>query len=698
MDDYDLDQEVLAAFSGPANDGSAEDSASGDDFDADGSGDDFDESGSESGSDDDDLDDDAEAVHPDDPDYDGDTAAKKKIMAKKSAAKRAKKQPGPKKPKKKIEKKKTSASKKRKAPAKPKSSAVDLDVDMDDEDEMEDTFTHEFDEQGYGDAEDKAKVLAMNEIDRETLLAERVEKRQNEERLWIMTRDMQNNASKRKGARSSSRAKPGKSKTDAALKALKTEKLAKQASASGRAAIADLSDDSDVGDGKRTRNRGAGDGDDDDEDDENGDTREVYEDERMQYNDLVFQRHGYIDDKLEVTHLFLPRDRLSQLVSEPFFERAIQGLFVRFKKSLSGNRAAYILCTVDSVQTLPIAKVYNVTLPDGSRVRTNRYLTLRIGSETVAGMSIDMLSNSPPTRSEFETYTKRLDGQGKRLLVRSAVDELKSHARMMTSSQSSRAKPTKEESEAHIKNQEILYPEKMNWTERRGMVTLEVETCKLEYDSALQKCESEHVISAAKAKYEEKLSALSSIESKLRPNRISRTQQLFSSMARRNGVLNTVNEKLAASRLAMETTTEGENPFARFDTTGVSYFSIKGQKVKVEGEEGVTPRGKDAGSRTPRMARAAGIDWKLCLRSWNTDEEKRVISSAPLHQAFKGRFYGLDDFDTPVSDLEGRVDQSRFYPPSMDALYVDQVTVGDDNSALAGGKAITIEEYSSRTG
>eukprot|EP00173_Palmaria_palmata_P003830 Plantae.Rhodophyta-Palmaria_palmata.ctg421.p1 GENE.Plantae.Rhodophyta-Palmaria_palmata.ctg421~~Plantae.Rhodophyta-Palmaria_palmata.ctg421.p1 ORF type:complete len:494 (-),score=119.94 Plantae.Rhodophyta-Palmaria_palmata.ctg421:1174-2571(-) len=465
-----------------------------------------------------------------------------------------------------------------------------------------------------------------------------------------------------------------------------------------------MSDDSDV-DSDKNRRRGGDsdvdDGDDDDFDDAGDRRMDSDEDTVMVYKDLVIVNPRDDDDQHVVsTRLMLPRDILAVLVVEPYFDRAVKGLFVRYRREMKGNDPAYILCSVGSVTTERVDRAYHFTNHKGEEVRTNKYLTLMIGSDTMKECRMSQVSNSAPTMFEFETYSKRLVASDSNLIGRDDLNKLKKHAERMTSTTAKRPTPSKSELDAHVANQELLFPEKINWTQRRGMVTDEVAICQQNYDLALQSNSvSREAVGSLKAKLDEKLEALKDIEANFLPAKVSKSQKLFSNMARRNEVLNTENEKLAASKLAMEANAEGENPFARFDTTGVSYFSIKGQNGK-DGDEGGTPRVSMAElrSRTLRMARSGGGDWKLSLGTWNADGEKRAISSAPVHPAFAGRFHGLEDLDIPVEELERRTAENCFCSPAIDALYAHQVGIDDESDALADGKAITIEDYSSRTG
>lgn len=695
---------ILAAVAGPgdgkqgSSPGGDDDSESGDGFDDDGSGDDFDEdSDSDSPSEDDadDDDDNEESLHPDDPDYDGGAGSKRKrhkAKAPRGGAKKSLVQ----KPKKKKPGKVKPASKKARTSATAKARQA-ADIDEDDDGEREDIFVHEYDEHGYGDAADRARMDAMNMMERETILTERVDQRNEKHKLWLMTRQMKNDAAKKTTARSSGRTKPVKARTDAALEGLRSDKAAKKESATRRANLDDIDDESDDGQTKRRQKADANEDDAESADGADGDLyskRMSKEESPMQYEDLVvpgLAHHG--EQKGEPTHLFLPRNKVHDLVVEPYFERAVKGLFVRFRKQFRDGRTEYLLCAIDSVQTLD--RVYTFETVNGHTVKTNKYLTLRIGSCVEAKVSVDLFSNTVPTKKEFETYAKRLQEVGQRVPVRSDVVKLLTHAKKMTSSKNKpQALPA--ETKANIANQEVLYPEKVNWTEQKGIASIEVGHVRTELERARQNGELENE-AKFKMELERKEAKLKRIESHLpsKSNGLSRSQQLFSSMARKNEALNSENERLAASKRAMESTVGGIDPFARFDTTGMSYFSIKGQKGAKDSDGGSGAPVPVAKPSSSRHAQKMTGDWKLSLSTWRPSNVPRKTSGSatPLISAYANVISDMADFVGVSPEAKPQCLVSTSAPPVVDALYLHQVQILDDSAKLVSGKALTLQEY-----
>lgn len=696
---------ILAAVAGPSdgNQGASAggDGDSGDDFDDDGSGDDFDEdsdSASPSEDDADDDDDNEDALHPDDPDYDGGAGSKRKRPKAKGSRGSAKK-PLPQKPKKKKAGKAKPTSKKARTSGSSKDQQPH-DIGEFEDGDGEDVFVHEYDADGYGDAADRARMNALNMMERETILTERVDQRNEKHKLWLMTRKMKNDAARKTTARSSGRTKPVKAGTDAALEGLRSDKLAKKESATRRANLDEFDEESDDGLSKRRQRAEANEEDADSADGADGDlySKRVSKEEKpLQYEDLVVQGQAYGGDrKGEPTHLFLPRDKIYDLVQEPYFDRAIAGLFCRLPFVLHDHsEPEYMLCTIDSVKTLT-NKVYSFETATGESFKTNKYLTLRIGKRMESKISVNRVSNSVPTKREFYEYAERLQKDGMRVPLRPDVDELLAHARRMTSSQK-KPEALPEESAAFIANQEILYPEKVNWTERKGTTSIEVDHLRTELEHARSNGDSTKIseLEVALADVEEKLRY---IESHLDTNLggTSRSQQLFTSMARKNEALNSENERLAASKRAMDSTVGGIDPFARFDTTGMSYFSIKGQnggKDKDGNGGGIGPPvSKPSSSR--HVQKITG-DWKLALSTWRpSSQAKRAPGSAtPLISAYGNIFGDLADFsgDSPQAAPQCAVSTSA--PPVVDALYIQQVQVLDDSAKLVNGKALSLQEY-----
>jgi Plus-3 domain len=665
--------------------------------------------------DDDDNDDDD-----DDDDYEG-AAVKAKRKRAAAAAAKAKEKKGKasvKKSKKgtagdiaaeKKKKKSATATKKKGASGakrNPKGTKATAD-DSGDDDGGNRIFEYKYDEQGYGDSDDREYVSAMNEIDRETLLAERVEERQREEKLWTLSREMNLNKNKssaaNRAARSTARGAKA-SKTAAAIGELAADKAAKRASANRRD-IGVISDDDSEEDGERgeRRRRGA------DEAEIPQDEDEMYAGDGpdMTYDDLVVTPSclpvaptmSMPPRDLMPTHLFLPRDKLTELVSEPYFARSVTGLFVRFRTEFRGGASGYILCTISSISQVE-DKPYKLSDHMGKVTkRTNKYLNVKIADQEKREISIELCSNSVPTKAEFDVYTSRLNQFGKRHLMRQDVVALFDSAKKMTSA---RTKPeaTPEELAAHHANNAILFPESTNWTIEKTKVGAKLVLAQESYDVA-KRGDDQDVVDAALTKLDEVRAELVALEAKAGGKQTGRSQDIWQAVARKNNAVNNVNERLAASRRALETTVGGIDPFARFDTTGMSYFSIKQQKsTGGDVDVGAAPNldGTLGAGADGRPLRGGADDWKLTLRSWTSKEGgRRPMGNKPLVPVYGTAFVGLDDFQrTPAELNELYPTGPVLLPPSIDALYAHQVRLTSDLSSAPSGKAITLDEYNSQ--
>jgi hypothetical protein len=299
-----------------------------------------------------------------------------------------------------------------------------------------------------------------------------------------------------------------------------------------------------------------------------------------------------------------------------------------------------------------------------------------------------------------------------RIMSHSEAEDLLQHAQTMTTSRK-HVTATDEELKEHHANQEILYPENVNWTMRKADVLMFLTHERDQLKAALCGNDAD-AIDRAKAKVAEYEQQLADIEARQGPSQVSHggRMDVFQSVARKNIEINMTNERLAKSRRALETTSGGVDPFARFDTTGMSYFSITKTKLGTEkAVEGVSHLGQNPtsnGSSGRGAADAANLqrplenqpvrggpdDWKLALLTRQAGySSRRAISNAPLLPVYGSIFEGLDDFRRSPAELKELYPAGPVLPPSVDALYADQVLTNPDSSLAVVGKAITLEEY-----
>lgn len=669
--DQDMDAElfaaeILAVTGGQKKDADGESDASdsdgefgavadsGDDDGMDDIGDEDDEdSFGDDDDDDDDIDDDDEDDDDDD-DY-GAAESKKKTKTRKAPVKKA-----------------AAPKRRRKDPARTKGTAKGATrrkgapvVSDDDDDEI---FEHEFDEDGYGDSADRDRLARMTEVERETLLSERVDNRKSAYDMWVVQRDIQKREAKRgaaagsRTARSSSRAKLS-SKSDA-LQVLAADKRKKSTRQIEEVSDADSEPD---GVAKRSRERNHIGDSDDDRDKEyaahDDDLGFVDAGPELQYRDVV--------PKEGTPRLCLNRMQLVTLSQQPYFLRAVKGLFTRIKiGDRSGGSGSYLMSQIEGLQK---GKTYEAE----PGKRTNYLLKLRIG-KAVKDFQIIEVSGSKPSEEEFAVFRTRTLDAGLTLPSREEVKGLMKQAGDVISKKLS---ATDEEYKRHLTNMEALYPERINWTQKRAETQTALEIKKQELENArirgrgeLSERLAEDVQTLGK-----RMQEIEDYESKYMTKATGTAASLFQNLARKNLKFNSVNDRLAASRRSLEVDSSAlVDPFARFDTTGQSYYSI-GKKSDAVASVGDMPS-----NRPDRV-------WKSTLKSYNESAPKTKLSET-AHGSWGMAVPGLAEFfqmacDDPIkAKLPGKL-----CVPGVDAVYADQQPKPEP--LPAGTKVISFEEW-----
>lgn len=564
-------------------------------------------------------------------------------------------------PKKKANKKKPPARPK-KAKARPKASAAKKKggagrqraaarMPSDDDDESEETFGYRWDKNGYGDDADRDRLLRMNEVERETLLMERVEARNKEYELWKMGRDLKARQSGKAGAsaglrtaRSSGRTKAS-SKSDA-LQALAEDKRKKSSR------LEDVSDADSEGEARSRRDR---------RDERDRDAKHEEKDEpdlmadddgpEMRYSDIVKLGKG---GERSTTPLFLRRETLLNLSQQPFFARFVVGLFARIRvegSRYSDDVGSYLLCRIVGVET---AKVYDLTRD----VRTNYVLVLQIGKQK-RPIKLNMTSGSHPSEREFEVYRSRAVDAALEMPRREEVEKLFKKTNALFLDQ--KVSATDEENKKHIANMELLYPSRVNWTQKRTEARTAVDIKRQELSSVRRKGDSEleDRLKREVEDLERRLSEIESNEAKYGMSGV-KSEDVFHGLAERNMALNKANEQLMEKQRNLESEAGGIDPFARFDTTGQSYYSMA-----KKGE----PTIEDAPKEKKRQRDES--DWRAILKSWRPDEKRMKISDKPLDPMYAGEIIGVTSFKD-ISEAAEKKDSFQ-HPPRVDSVYAGHI-------------------------
>eukprot|EP00172_Hildenbrandia_rubra_P004482 Plantae.Rhodophyta-Hildenbrandia_rubra.ctg915.p1 GENE.Plantae.Rhodophyta-Hildenbrandia_rubra.ctg915~~Plantae.Rhodophyta-Hildenbrandia_rubra.ctg915.p1 ORF type:complete len:684 (+),score=153.30 Plantae.Rhodophyta-Hildenbrandia_rubra.ctg915:2023-4074(+) len=570
-------------------------------------------------------------------------------------------------------------SKRRRAPTNRKSTAgrKRVRLDLDDDDEDGEVFRHMYDREGYKDEEDRIKLLKMNELDRETLLSERIEERRKAEDLWNMKKSMERKERK-KSARSSGRSKA--SKKTSALQAYKDNKTKKNKGI--QRTTLDISDDEE--DGFRTRNKQQR----DEERDKNMDAkkRERMERRAMETKPFCYDDLVYSDGS--TTPIYLRRELLQRLIQQPNGTRAITGLFIKMNVGNYRGEATYKLCQIVGTQQ---SRRYKI-----GKDYINKKLILKIGNEQHPFYAY-MVSNKHPSREEFDSWHRRMREDGLDLMSRREVEELLNHAKKVIAD---KLGTTNEEVKAHIANMEILHPERVNWTQKKALIKAKIEQLGDEIIVAKQResskgysqlDEDERMEVSTRPRSQDLREKLETLKADLaiaetneaeygRPRDRKSKTSVFANIAKKNQMLNDEAGSMAASRKL--TAGRGKNdPFARLDTTGASYFAIGG-----------TANGSTRGAAEKAEAEALKVEAKeqKSGKNWLTsllpklvyDGEPRAISSKPLIEEYGFKVTGLDIFDLSEQDLRKRFPLVPSPSPGIDAVYATAQQVPKPNGRI----------------
>ncbi|CAG8574294.1 11100_t:CDS:2 [Paraglomus brasilianum] len=261
------------------------------------------------------------------------------------------------------------------------------DSDIGDGAELEDS--DEYDEDGYRDDEDRRQLEAMPEVEREKILADRMEKKQRRADLRRL-REEEKQVAKRKvkdtdGTRKSARAKSQKSTKQVLDDARRARTERNRNRAAGKSSHPDELEAS-SGDEKLSEDHDEGEfGDDEMEQDEPRYSRKTDDDTPADYDDLL--------------KIVLTRRQIEKWLFAPYFNKTAIGCYARvYLGTNDSGEQIYRLCEVIGV--VPFSSTYKV-----ENTLTDQALLMRHGNAQKA-WPISGLSNSKLTYSEWERWLK----------------------------------------------------------------------------------------------------------------------------------------------------------------------------------------------------------------------------------------------------------------------------------------------------
>nr|XP_043609580.1 protein RTF1 homolog [Erigeron canadensis] len=113
----------------------------------------------------------------------------------------------------------------------------------------------------------------------------------------------------------------------------------------------------------------------------------------------------------DVKGITISRSKLARLIMEPFFEELIVGCLVRVGIGKSKTGPIYCLCIVRNVDAADLNRQYKL----GNKI-SHKYLNVVWGNEnSVARWQMEIISDSPPIKEEFDQLFQEVDCHGGRM-------------------------------------------------------------------------------------------------------------------------------------------------------------------------------------------------------------------------------------------------------------------------------------------
>ncbi|KAF9201458.1 RNA polymerase-associated protein rtf1 [Haplosporangium sp. Z 27] len=436
--------------------------------------------------------------------------------------------------------------------------------DDDDDDEDDEGPVDEYDADYFGDAKDRAELMAMSEVDREQILFERAKKRthllDHRQVAKRLKRQEEANRNSRKGsgsasrdsARRSTRAKDSKTGSTKALADLKKAQERKRARRSHspepkrrRKGSVDYSDKSETPSS-------------DDEPDYDS------EPEKKKSSKSVVRKPAVLE---ELNSIRLSRDRLEKWCYSPFFKDTVVGCYVRLLLGPDQNRQPVYRIT-EIIGVGKQSKIYQV-----GKTMTNLTLTLKHGKAEKA-FTMDIISNSNFTEDEFRRYENVLKAEKAEMVT---LDHVENRRRAIENAKEYVLSAKEVEDIIELKKQM-----------KQGRLNPIVHRTILEQQKMTQSVEEAE-------ETERRLQELKETELAQRDLRSDKLD-VWAKLNERNRSLNRSSGREAEEKLALKKkqtggTVRGLDPFARRKTTPRIFYD----NMSTPG----TPENADSGTSTP---------------------------------------------------------------------------------------------------
>ncbi|KAL9691334.1 hypothetical protein QQ045_011755 [Rhodiola kirilowii] len=289
----------------------------------------------------------------------------------------------------------------------------------------------------YKDDDDRQQLAELTELERELILSERAEKKNDrkfpENFKSKRESEKKNQSTKQttplsisRGVRSSARSADRAAAKDDALNELRAKRL-KQQDPEAHRKMREASRGGSAGKGFEPVKRKAftstslssssqSDSDSDSQSDDDGSTGDGRmgdsDDERMESKVPTFEN---------IKQITIRRSKLAKWLMEPFFDDLVVGCFVRVGIGKSRAGPVYRLCLVRNVDATDPDRQYKL-----KNKMTHKFLNCVWGNESSAARwQMAMVSDSPPTEEEYKQWLKEVDRTGGRMPTKDDVNEKK---------------------------------------------------------------------------------------------------------------------------------------------------------------------------------------------------------------------------------------------------------------------------------
>lgn len=458
----------------------------------------------------------------------------------------------------------------------------------------------------YTGEDDRENLARMSELQRESILADRAEKRSDRELHDKLRRRRSPQHPQPRGTRSSARTADRAAARGDALNEIRAKQKRQHDPDSYRKGGSGSRSYSPI---KRKSFTPIDSSFHSDEEDSAGDGGMADSDDEKESEFPTFE---------EIKAITIRRSKLAKWFMEPFFDDLIVGCFVRVGIGRSRSGPIYRLCIVRNVDASDPDRLYKL-----DNKTTYKYLNVVWGNESSAARwQMAMISDSSPLKEEYDQWIREVERSGGRKLSKQDVLE-KKEAIQKTSNYVYSAETVKQ----MLQEKKSATWRPLNVAAEKDRLRNELEVAKMRHDNA----EVERI----KARIQELEAARQSQGKDSKAVRLAE-------MNRKNRVENFKNASELKHNMALKAGQAGYDPFSRRWTRSRNYYVGKGSGAEAADGENADANAAsiDATSNQAVAATAAALEAAA-------GAGKLVDTSAPIDQGTET--YTLHNFELPIS-------------------------------------------------